>query len=96
MIKAALSCLFLYNKVKHLKQYIMKVTFLKSIFMIAVLTGALSLTSCKKETTETTTTTEVGATTGEDTLTTTDVDVDENGAKDTISVTTDTVLVKKP
>jgi|GEM_PF-2044146 len=74
----------------------MKVTFLKSLLLTAVLTGALSLTSCKKETTEETTTVEGATTVDGDTLTTTEVKVDETGAKDTIAVSTDTVMVKKP
>lgn len=74
----------------------MKVTFLKSMLLTVVLTGALSLTSCKKETTEDTMTDTETTTVDGDTLTTTEVKVDESGAKDTMSVTTDTVTVKKP
>lgn len=73
----------------------MKITFLKSMLFAVVLTGALSLTSCKKETTEETTT-DTETTVDGDTVTTTEVKVDESGAKDTMSVTTDTVTVKKP
>lgn len=72
----------------------MKVTFLRNAFMVAALVGGLSLTSCKKETT--TTETETTMTDG-DTVTATETEVvDETGAKDTMSVTTDTVTVKKP
>lgn len=74
----------------------MKITFLKSMLFAVVLTGALSLTSCKKETTVETTTTDAETTVDGDTVTTTEVKVDESGAKDTMSVTTDTVTVKKP
>lgn len=70
----------------------MKITFLRNAFMVAVLVAGLSLTSCKKETTETTETT----ITDGDTVIDTEVKVDETGAKDTISVTTDTITVKKP
>lgn len=70
----------------------MKITFLRNAFMVAALVAGLSLTSCKKETTETTETT----ITDGDTVIDTEVKVDETGAKDTISVTTDTITVKKP
>jgi len=72
----------------------MKVTFLRNAFMVAVLVGGLSLTSCKKETTVTTETEEV--VTDGDTVKATETEVDVTGAKDTISVTTDTVTVRKP
>jgi hypothetical protein len=73
----------------------MKITFLRNAFMVAALVGGLSLTSCKKETTETTET-ETMVMDG-DTMTATETEVvDETGAKDTISVTKDTITVKKP
>lgn len=73
----------------------MKIT-LRSLLLAAVLVGGLTMTSCKKET-EATTETETETTVeGRDTITTTETEVDENGAKDTMSVTRDTVVVKKP
>lgn len=72
----------------------MKITFLRNAFMVAALAGGLLLTSCKKETTVTDTETVV---TEGDTTTVTDTEVvDETGAKDTISVSKDTITVKKP
>lgn len=73
----------------------MKVTFLRNAFMVAALVGGLSLTSCKKETTETTET-ETTVVDGDTTSVSETEVIDETGAKDTISVTTDTVTVKKP
>ncbi|MFD2603414.1 hypothetical protein [Flavobacterium suzhouense] len=73
----------------------MKVTFLRNAFMVTALVAGLSLTSCKKETTETTETTVMDGDTTSTTTSETTV-VDEVGAKDTISVTTDTVKVVKP
>ena len=65
--------------------------------LVAVLfVGALSFTSCKKETTETTETETTIESDGEGTTTTDMEEVDETGAKDTMSVTTDTITVKKP
>lgn len=64
--------------------------------MVAALVGGLSLTSCKKETTETTTETETTVMDGDSTTVSETEMVDETGNKDTISITRDTVTVKKP
>lgn len=63
--------------------------------MVAALVGGLSLTSCKKETTETTET-ETTVIDG-DTATVIETELPEEiGTKDTIQVTKDTITVKKP
>lgn len=69
---------------------------IKGMLLAAVCMGAMSLTSCKKETTETTTTTDSTTVVTESADTNATEPVDETGAKDTISITTDTVTVKKP
>ena len=73
----------------------MKITFLRNVFMVAALVGGLSLTSCKKETTETTETETTVIDGDTATMTETEV-VDETGTKATVSITKDTVTVKKP
>lgn len=68
----------------------MKITFLRSMLMAAVLVGGLSLTSCKdKTTTETETETTVE---GDTTTTTTETEIDAPG---TAQDTTMTDTVKK-
>lgn len=74
----------------------MKITFLRNAFMLTALVGALSLTSCKKETTETTES-ETTIIDGDTATSVTETEVvDETGMKDTIQISKDTITVKKP
>jgi hypothetical protein len=67
----------------------MKITFLRSMLMAAVLVGGLSLTSCKEKTTETETETETTVE-GDTATTVTETEVDAPGAAHDTTMT-DTV-----
>jgi major membrane immunogen (membrane-anchored lipoprotein) len=77
----------------------MKMTFLRNTLMVSALVAGLSLTSCKSKTENDDamgSDDEMHATDTTATDTTSEGTLDETGAKDTISVTTDTVKVVKP
>ena len=78
----------------------MKTSFLKNTAMAATLFAGLALTSCKDkdadaDATDMDTTTTTTNTTTDSEMETTD-SLDETGARDTISITTDTIRTVKP
>jgi hypothetical protein len=73
----------------------MRKAFLRNTLMVSLLVTGLSFTSCKDKK-EVTTESETVIEGDGDTITSTETTVDETGARDTISVTTDTITVKKP
>jgi hypothetical protein len=86
-----------FQELTNLKNKIMETSFLKNTAFAAVLLAGLAFTSCKSKDGDATDT-EVDTTTA----TTTDTEMestdslDETGARDTISETTDTITTVKP
>lgn len=70
-------------------------TSMRNIALAAVLLAGLSFTSCKSKDADANDT-DVDTVTTVDTETTTTESLDETGAKDTISETTDTITTVKP